>query len=286
MAVVALLVCRQAQPGLSMPLAFVPKGATVTLKASSPYAATPSDAWVSQSWKGDNTPFKAIRQTLDKQIKEDNFQALLLNYKKQAQANPKNSQTVFQWAYAAYQSIQITPNMPSEDYTNTVESVHQALAQAPFPNTYDYARLIYIFGGDSPVLLPAGERLLDQDPNDPPVKMKLAANWSALFGMDRVYKHQTNTKAERRAVALAQDLIKSDSKNVRYYSLLGLIYAGIYYPDKSQNSEYAYKSIAAYQEYLRLAPSNVDRHSITGERRFIAQESIKEIREKLKGAKT
>lgn len=286
-AVVALLGCRQAQPGLSMPLAFGRAKTTMTVKASSPYAATPSDAWVSQSWKSADAPYKAIRQTIEQQVtRGGNVQSLLLNYKKQAQANPENAQKVFQWAYAAYQSIHTAPNMASEDYTNTVQSVHQILAQAPFPNTYDYARLIYIFDDDSPVLIPAGERLLAQNPNDSPVKMKLAANWSALAGMDHVYKHQTNVKAERRAITLAQELIKSEPKNARYQNLLGLIYSILYVSDKFQHPEYANKSIIAYQEYLRLAPSDVDRRSITGERNYIAQENIKEIREKLKGAKT
>lgn len=237
----------------------------------------PSIAWADKSWLGNDTSFTAVKNKIEKQIAAHQPpQTLLEGYREEAQVSPKDPQKVFAWAYSSRKAI--NPSMSFDEKTQVGAGVHQALLAVPFPNTYNYARMLFLTAEDDHRLVPAGERLLTHDMSDNEVKTRLVNDYSSLIAVEGAYKHRQNVSAQQRAVTLLDQLVRSDPKNPSYWSLTGLLYSGFYYTGKFRHPENARKSIAAYREYLRLAP-------LSAERRVAVEAVIKEIQEKMEATR-
>lgn len=228
------------------------------LQATSKRLSLPSIVWASKPWTGNDGLLINTRNQIDKQIADrQDSQALLEQYRSDAKANPRDPLKVFAWAYSARKAL--SPWMPYEDRVKTLTGVHQALLAAPFPNTYNYARIIFLIAEDDHRLVSVGERLLARDSSDVEVKVRLASDYSSLIAVEGAYKNRLDVNAERRTVALVDQLVQSDPQNPLYHSLKGLVYSGFYYTGKFTHPVDAQKSIAAYREYLRLAPQGAER---------------------------
>lgn len=216
----------------------------------------PSSAWAKEPWTGDDAPYQRIQQDDDASLAEDqSVSSLLEQASVSARQNPTDPQAQFRWSYLAQQVILAQP--PSYDPDEANEAIGMVLARADYPKTYRYARLRFLVTREEPDLTALGERLLQRDPNDAPVKYRLSEDYSALFSERSQQTHEVDPKLKQRALSLAEQLIAANPSNFHYHGALAAVYASSWTDHK--NPEDAVKAIAAYQEFLRLASPDYSR---------------------------
>ena len=201
-------------------------------------------AWTSEKWTGDGQPYLRMRQEIDQLITNgQNPDTLALQYKALASKDSSNSQSQFRWGYAAYKTAAKPGALPSLK----LDGVEFALRRAKEPRNYEYTRLHFLVVARlTPYhqLKELGTRLLRHNPKDDEVKFYLVSILDP--GLYNTEKQQ--------ALKLAQELARSQPKRASTYSLIGETYLKVWIKSKSQGD--ADKSIAAYQQFLRLAPPN------------------------------
>ncbi len=199
--------------------------------------------WATTSWDGDDRPYQQIRATIDNAIADGRKpQELLDLYEMTALRQPNDSQLQFKWAYAAYMAAKQTDYYQGE---RILGKPREMLVLAPFPHSYEYARLIFLT--ESYVNMPYGshlqevsKRLVKKNPADRNVKYEAASNL--------VYD---SSSADRQlGMTYIQELIKAEPSWSNPHGLLGAIYYERWKMNKSKSE--GDKAVAEYQECLRL----------------------------------
>ncbi len=205
--------------------------------------------WAAQPWIGNDQPYQKIRTEIDQAVASGQPPDMMIaTYKAKADAAPKDPQAVFGWAYTAWR-ISTWSDEYQQKY-NDFTDLPDALANAPFPHTYNYARLRFLIQAQvraMPQLQELGERLVKQDAKDVDVKYQLI----------KVLKKISSLPEYQEALHLAQDLVKAYPKEPLYYQVLGNIYDDIYSGFSFKKSD-GDKAIAAYQKQLELMRPNDD----------------------------
>ena len=209
--------------------------------------ALTNDAWVYEQWTGDDGPYAAARLNIDHALATTPPQALVARYAAHAKSRPNDPLAQFSWAYTVHDAIK-SASFPAQDAENTRFAAQLALAEAPFPRTYNYARLRYLIwiqgggGGPSHFLKGMAYRLLQKDPNDFPV----------LSGLIQIYSANHDKAAQQQGYALIQKTIKKYPGNPQVYDLLGGWY---YFQYLSYHNPSDYRSaMASYQKALGMYP--------------------------------
>lgn len=99
-------------------------------------------SWMAAPWNGSDKPYQQMRGTIDNAISGGRKpQELVEFYKLPALEHPNDPKAQFRWAYAAYIAAKQTDYNQGE---KILGSPRQALVLAPFPHSYEYARLIFL----------------------------------------------------------------------------------------------------------------------------------------------
>ncbi len=201
--------------------------------------------WAAQPWTGDDRPCQKIRADIKKALNANHDpDALIAEYKAKADAAPKDPQAAFGWAFAAWRVA--TWSKEYQRKYSDFSDLPDALASAPFPKTYNYARLRFLIQAQvrpMPQLEELGKRLVNRDPKDIDVKYQLI----------KVLRQVPSPPENQEALKLAQELVQSDPKSALYYQVLGNIYEGAYLDFGFKKSD-AQKAIAAFQKSQELLP--------------------------------
>jgi len=209
--------------------------------------------WASAPWTGDDKPYQKLREDIRLVVAKD-AQPLLDQYKAEAEAKPKDPLAQFAWGYAALRTPALVGH---ENVTVDVSGLPDALAAAPFPRTYNYARLRFLAQAQvrpNAQLEDLGRRLLKRDPTDPAV----------MYQQIRVLE-QTGAKPQNtEALGLAKTLVEAYPSQLAYLQKLANVYDETYI-DSGFHKEDAEKAIATYEKYLRLAPPDDPQRKTIGD---------------------
>lgn len=228
----------------SLPLlAQTPDPDATELQSYASLMANPHEAWLTEPWTDDNTPYMRSRQTLDALNNKHLITVGLMNgYRLSYLEHKDDPKEAFRWAYATYLMLHSTVVFPHEDIA------HSAILDRfpkPSPKTYDYARLRFLLavqGIAKPKYKEIAARLYKHDPND----VKITASYARVLSM-------TNTQEDKqKALSLARKLIRQDPNDSKHETLLGSIYFISWY--SAHEAQDRILSIQAYQAFLRMAP--------------------------------
>lgn len=214
-----------------------------------------SSEWASEPWTGDDTPYQNIERDTDKALASTwSVGNLLEQASVLAQQKPTDPQAQFQWSYMARQVVLAEPK--SYDYGSSLRAISVVLAHADSPKTYSYARLRFLLERQNPALTEVGERLLQRDSNDVSVKYHLSQYYSALFSERSQLNrdHAVDPQLKQRALTLAEQIIAANPSDPDYRTALAAVYVSSFADKK--NPQDASNAIAAYQQYLKLAPAD------------------------------
>lgn len=208
--------------------------------------------WVNQPWTGDDKPYKQIKDKIDNAISSGTrLDVLRVQYERAAEKQREDPQAQFAWAYATWKMVK--PTSTASDVATILYGVPEALARVPYPRAYDFARLRFLVESQDPRFRLLGERLLRQAPSDNEVKEHLIGIYvTILFRSDIIKLVPPGLK--QTAVTYAQDMIRSEPNNPRYYANLGWIYLASWHRHKNQQD--GDQAIANFRGFLRLAPAN------------------------------
>ncbi len=217
--------------------------------------------WTSGSWDGDDKPYRQIRTAIDHAIAGGRKpQELMYFYETFARKAPNDPKAQFRWAYAAYKAALTVDYYTGE---RILGDPRDALVLGPFPNTYEYARLIFLTEDYAVMFVPElqqiSKRFLKVSPQDTEVRYAAAKN--LLYNRDPATRQL--------AVDCVYGLIRARPQWAKPRGLLGFVFYRQWKTTKSQSD--AAKAIQGYQRYLALAPAN-------DPFRQRAQETIAEIR--------
>lgn len=217
--------------------------------------------WAAQPWTGNDRPYQKIRADINKALYAGQGpDALIADYKAKADADPKDPQAAYGWAFAVWR-ISTWSDEYQQKYSDFTD-LPDALAAAPFPKTYNYARLRFLVQAQvraMPQLQELGERLVKRNPKDADVKYQLI----------HVLRQTPSPPENREALKLAQDLVQSDPKVALYYQVLGNVYRDAYYDFGFKRAD-GDKAIATFQKEMEVKPPN-------DEERQVIEEVIKNI---------
>ena len=216
--------------------------------------ALTNNAWLHESWTGNNAPYAAIRAQIDRAFDITSPKALVTRYAQAAKARPDDPLALFAWGYAVHKAI-TSSQFPPKDVETTLLAAEVALGEAPFPNTYDAARLRFMlilqgpFGDAYGNLIGTARRLLQTNPDDFPVKM----------GLIGFLSHSRDPSAQKEGYSLIQTVIKQDPNQPQGYDLLGgwhyVQYLMYHKPANYQSS------MDNYQKAMNLYPMTASRRS-------------------------
>ena len=201
--------------------------------------------WATASWGGDDRPYRQIRATIDNASSGGRKpQELMDFYETAARKAPNDPEAQFRWAYAAYKAA-LTVNYNTGE--RLLGDPRDALVLAPFPHSYEYARLIFLTEDYAVMLVyqltPVGKRLLRRNPNDYEVK----------YGTARDLMFSRNPADRQLALKYIEELIRERPERPHPRELLGLFYYQRWQVSRSRDD--AGRAIAAYQQYLQCAPA-------------------------------
>lgn len=203
--------------------------------------------WATEQWTGNEKPFIKMKREIDEAVSKKGLtRTTLEQYRKEAQEKPRDPAAQFRWGYALLQAPKAGMDFGSR-YWRAYTPVISALAKAPSPRSYEYAKLRFLLMTleyQHAPLKNIGERLLRRDPQDVMVKSYLVR-----------YLASSDSPPERkRALTYAQGIVKTNPKWLGGYSALGFVYMQnlFLYGDLSS----ADKAVNAYQQYLKLIPAS------------------------------
>lgn len=231
--------------------------------------AQESQQWLNEDWTGNAQPYQQIEQQIDEVASNKvALKALLLSSRALAERDAKNPQAQFRWVYSGWKML--TPSSSYWDRHRYLNGAFEAMVSAPSPNVYEYARLRFMVAPSCSQLVPVGERLLRRTPSDMRMKYRVVSDYIQLLALIGTRTKRVDDKVKARAVFLARELISADPANADYYSGLAGVYVTCWATKRDQGD--AAKAVAAYQDYLRLAPPD-------DEFRSQAQAIIKDIQQ-------
>lgn len=204
------------------------------------------DRWMYSDWSKDGAEFKAARLALDAsttiQTSEDQLRTLVDKFQQQVDANPKDQLKQFKLIYLCYRAAVVLPSCGSKQ----LRRVRGLLEQQEY-QTFEQARLRFVIEArDFPSLklIFIGKRLLKAQPDDYDVK----------FYLVNVLDPSRSEQEAAEALIYSEELINAFPLRPSAHSALG----GTLYKTwlRTQNKATADRSIAAYEQYLKLAPEN------------------------------
>ena len=198
--------------------------------------------WTKEEWGKSDKPYLKIIQSIDRAVaRKQNLDALSLEYAKIAAANPADPQAQFAWGYSA-----VLARKPGTYVGRQVpNAISQALATAPSPKSYQYARMRYqvlMTWGTWVQLKDLGKRLVERNDGDLLVKRHLT----------RLLALGTPTERQQ-AIVYAKQVVAGYPNYPFSHGGLGDVYRGIFY--KERNVDAGYKAIDAYKHALNLNPN-------------------------------
>jgi len=200
--------------------------------------------WESEQWTGNDAPYAEAKVRIEREVDASrNPDSLVAAYRRKAQLCPKSPYAVFCWAVAYCEAPETTTSL-SQSYAN-LYSIVTALASAPSPRNYDYARIRYIYEETgnwmgSYDLKVIADRLLAANKNDASVLISVAES-------------STNLPY---ALTLLDQAIKITPESSAAYWVLGNTYMAMWNSD-TKNRELGRKAISAYKKFLSLSKANV-----------------------------
>jgi len=202
-------------------------------------------SWTKLSWAEDNSAYAAIRQKIEQQIAQSSDPpSVLAGYKLRAKADPTDPLAEFAYGYSAF-LVSVDDSVDVNVRKLAVQDVPDYLANAKFPNTYDYARLRFltesIVSGGSP-LISVGFRLLNIHPNDRHVQY--------LCAQDLAYSGKKSNIES--AIAYITGAMKQYPNDPVPYVKRAFMYMELQEIFGVQADKQ--KGIADYQAYVNMAP--------------------------------
>ena len=210
-----------------------------------PLKDSPQWSWTLRPWTGDDKPFVQIRQEVKEALdKEEDKLALVKKYQAEY-ADKEDAPSLFRWAYAAWVT-EIPGQDKSQRMRYRIEPL-QALRQVTLPDTYQYARLRFLYemwNFKVPQLKYLGARLLKRNPDDFTVK----------FFFLRFLDPNKSAAERQQAISLANELVKENPTNAGAYTALADVYFSLWFDggDKKAGKQ----AVAAYRKYLEVAPKD------------------------------
>jgi len=221
--------------------------------------------WTKAVWPKTNDVYLNIRLKLDNELAaHKDTDALTLKYARYAGQHPHDPQSLYRWGYVTF-ALATQRGSGPESRKNKLQDVREAFPFARVPNSFEYSRLrflVYAQNYGFQQLVPLGERLLRQQPNDFDVNYYLVV---CLNNYDR------DSPNQQKALLYTQKLIRQKPNVPSVYALLGAVYYRLWF--YTREKKYADNAIIAYQKYLQIAPSSY-------QFRKNAQDNIEWIRQK------
>lgn len=196
--------------------------------------------WTSQPWKGDDTPYERVRESVDKKLASTTNKDLVVDqYKMIAQSMPNDPIAQFRWGYAVFQTYK---NESLRD--SKFNEVIYPLSQMTTVSNYEFIRLRFLMeqaGSFANYLDDLAVRLLAKSPNDPDV---LAASVRVLSSSKDIAKR-------RQAVAVAEQLYSKNPTDISVQRKLARVYHMSCVLNK--NIEHGRKAIKYYERFSKQA---------------------------------
>lgn len=206
-------------------------------------SAQPQFLWLAEHWTSDDKPYQNIQHEIDKVAQQGQLTVNQIeHYRTQRQSDPQNPRTLFRWVYATYQAQQMHPPVR---LTQVPEP--GAFQYVVSPQCYQYTRLRFLTNAEyapEPQLVTVAKRLLQHEPDD----------YDVQYYLVKCYKPWMSDKQKHDALMYAQDLIQKMPNKPSARAALGDIYHACWVVKR--DVEDGQKAVAAYQEYLKLAPEN------------------------------
>lgn len=198
--------------------------------------------WATAPWESGDKPYQQIRATIDGAIAAGQKpQSLAELYAGPALRQPNDAKAQFRWAYATYKEAGL---MSYDDVELALGKPREQLILAPFPNSYEYARLIFLtedyIGMPNARLWQVGKRLVRYKPDDRVVKYAAANN--LIFSKQLADRNLADQ--------YVHELLMSYPDWSKPHGLVGFIAYRKWQKTKSKQD--AGEAIAEYQAYLRL----------------------------------
>lgn len=204
-------------------------------------------AWMNASWSDNDRAYAGARQEIDTLIKNGSNPAdLMHNFEAEAKNDPSDPMAQFRYNYAGYQAVS-HHRVGFEVGWSTIVKMPDICVKYAFPHTYNLVRLAYLcetyFFAD-PNLKNLATRLLAKDPNDNEVKYYAVE----ILGFSK--------NAAEIALAL-QYAVSLENEHWGEPGVYGLV-GNAYYNEwmRSHNKADEDQALAAYQEYLNMAPKD------------------------------
>ena len=99
--------------------------------------------WTLQDWNADNSSYLAARNEINALHDKSELSKKILLYKGLAKTQPNNALAQYKWAYSTWSTLDKFASA-AERYEAMKDPI-KAMLNAPFPHTYDYARLLIIY---------------------------------------------------------------------------------------------------------------------------------------------
>lgn len=201
--------------------------------------------WTKEQWSDSDQSFKILRLQIEKSLARkprNQWLPWITRLRADSNKSPQQVGLFFKWAYATFL---YTAETGKRDFKSAAE-IQKRFSMDALPKSYEMARLRFLTEARlfaSPNLLPLSERLLKRDPKDYDVGY-LSIN---MFNV-------RDSPQRARAIQLARQLVKIAPNRGSAQASVGWVYFRIWLD--TRNPKDAQTSIAAYQRYLQLAPSN------------------------------
>ena len=209
---------------------------------------THPQGWTAEPWVGDDQPYQQLREGIDKAAANpQSLQVLITRYKAQAKEWPDDPKAVYAWAYAIWDTDD--PKASWNDIYHQLAPLRLPLANVSSPHTYNYSRLRFLIESwirPDIRLKPLGERLAQRDPKD----------FSVVYHFIQVMQSSYTPQNENESLAYAHELVRWHPEMSSSYSALGGVHLTAFDHNKKHGHADAVQAIAAYQQYLRLAPGD------------------------------
>jgi hypothetical protein len=255
-AVIWTFCCFYVHPSLAAP-------PTASLDILNRYQVCMGDrGWEAAAWTGDDRPFATARASIDGVFKsKGDLSPQLTQYETLAKKHPHNPLDQFLWAYAFYVQGSI-PHAVMRDVSAPIV----AMAGARQPQTYEYARLRFLYqrlGIDDREI---AERLLARKHDD----CDVLEDYAALLSQSR------SKEDDELAVKTIQNVVNKGQGVPGSEWIMAGVYANVGFLES--NPDYYKKSIEANNSFLKLTPSY-------DWRRAAALHSIDVLQRRLNGSK-
>lgn len=224
------------------------------MHARRPVVATPQrlanipssgDAWVSQAWTGDETPFREFRLSMDRAVAQGQSPAQLAEKYSATKFDIEHPLAVFQWAYPAYLAEKAKALPGDEGELYDIRNAMQSAANFDSPHNYEFDRLRFLAemtNSSNLALFPMGERLVKRNPKDYEVRLL----WTKCMA-DPEYLHLPVMKDN------IEILIKAFPKDPSKQIQLAYFYGALAQEKKYRDPATLNRAIAAYRKVQSLS---------------------------------